>query len=216
MFLACKTTRRHRKEAEAEFNRSLERLRCDSFDLYQLHGITSVEKDVDVAFGQDGVMDLLIEAKKVGRVRYIGFSAHSVEAAMAAMGRYTFDSILFPINFATYYKGNFGPAVIERAQQKGVALLALKALARQKWPHDDPQRDRFRKCWYQPLTDAKEAELGLRWTLSQPVISAVPPAEEPLFWLAVEIASRFTPIAPDEESQLKTLAERLNPIFSVA
>ena len=82
VFLACKTTQREREGAEAELKQSLERLRTDHFDLYQLHGIMSVEKDVDIAFGKGGAMEVFIEAKKSGQVRHIGFSAHSVEAAI--------------------------------------------------------------------------------------------------------------------------------------
>jgi len=212
-FLACKTIKRLRKEAEEEFNRSLERLRTDYFDLYQLHGLADVQKDVETAFAEGGVMELLLEAKKEGRIHYLGFSAHTEEAAVAAMDRYAFDSALFPINFATYYKGNFGPKVIERARKGGVTLLALKALARQKWPSDDPTREKYPKCWYQPLHDPTEADLGLRWSLSQPIAAAVPPGETPLFRLAMDIAARYSPITPEEDDKLKALAQTLDPIF---
>ena len=213
VFLACKTTERQRGPAEVEFRRSLERLRTDHFDLYQVHGIADVVRDVEPAFGKGGVMELLIEAKKQGRVRYLGFSAHSAEAALAAMDRYAFDSVLFPINFAAYYKGRFGAEVIERAQRQGTARLALKAMARQKWPESDPQRRQYAKCWYQPLTDPVEAELGLRWTLSQPVTAAIAPGEASLFRMALDIASRFSPVTPEETAKLKALAETLDPVF---
>ena len=86
----------------------------------------------------------------------------------------------------------------------------------QKWPEGDPQRKIFSKCWYQPLSDRHEAELGLRFTLSQPVTSALPPGDESLFRLALDLAMNFKPIKPDEEKQLQTLASKLNPIFEVA
>jgi len=113
-FLACKTAKRQRAAAEAEFKRSFELLRTDWFDLYQLHSISDVAKDVDAVFVSGGVMDMLIDAKKSGRVRHLGFSAHSIEAAVAALDRYEFDSVLFPVNFATYYEGNFGPQIMPR------------------------------------------------------------------------------------------------------
>ena len=43
-------------------------------------------------------MEVFIEAKKAGVIRHIGFSAHSEEAALAAMERYNFDSAMFPVN----------------------------------------------------------------------------------------------------------------------
>ena len=115
-------------------------------------------------------METFIEARKSGQVRHLGFSAHSVKAALAALDRFEFDSILFPVNFATYEKGAFGPQIMEAARAKGVARLALKAMARQNWPEgSDEERKKYPKCWYQPLTDPHEAELALRFTLSQPL-----------------------------------------------
>ena len=216
VFLACKTTERNRDGAAAELKRSLERLRTDHLDLYQVHGITDVAKDVDTIFAPGGAMEVFLEAKKSGQVRHLGFSAHSAEAALAAMDRYDFDSVLFPVNFACWLNGNFGPAILERARAKGVARLALKGLARQRWPEKDPQKAKYSACWYQPLSDPHEAELGLRFTLSQPVTAAIPPGEESLFRLALDIASKFRPITEPELAELKTLAAGLNPIFHAA
>ena len=213
VFLACKTTERTREGAAAELRRSLERLRTDHLDLYQLHGITDVAKDVDVAFGKGGAMEVFIEAKRSGQVRHLGFSAHSIAAAFAAMDRYDFDSILFPINFATFYKGNFGPTVVEKAKAKGMTVLALKALARQRWPKDDPNQKKYPKCWYQPLIDPREAELGLRFTLSQPVTAAIPPGEETIFRMALDFATNFRSITESETAELQKLAATLDPIF---
>jgi aryl-alcohol dehydrogenase-like predicted oxidoreductase len=213
VFLACKTGQRKREGAAAELKESLKRLRTDYFDLYQLHAITDVKKDVDTVFAKGGTMEIFIEARKQGRIRYLGFSAHSEEAALAAMERFDFDSILFPINFATFYKGNFGPKVIAAAKSKGVARLALKSLARQRWPQGDLSRKKYPKCWYQPLTEREEARLGLYFTLSQPVTAAIPPGEESLFRMAVDLAMTLKPISTNDLEKVKQMAESLNPIF---
>ena len=213
VFLACKTVQRKREGAATELKESLKRLRTDHFDLYQLHAITDVKKDVDTVFAKGGAMEVFIEARKQGQIRYLGFSAHSEEAALAAMERFDFDSILFPINFATYYKGNFGHKVIATAKSKGVARLALKSLARQRWPKDDPSRKEYPKCWYQPLTEREEARLGLYFTLSQSVTAAIPPGEESLFRMAVDLAMNLKPISIDDFEKVKQMAESLNPIF---
>jgi aryl-alcohol dehydrogenase-like predicted oxidoreductase len=213
VFLACKTTQRRREGASEELKQSLKRLRTDYFDLYQLHAITDVKKDVDTAFAKGGAMEVFIEAKKQGQVRYLGFSAHSEQAALAAMDRYDFDSILFPVNFATFYEGSFGPKVITAAHSKGLAILALKALARQRWPQNDPSRKEYPKCWYQPLTEWKEVRLGLSFTLSQPVTAIIPPGEESLFRMALDLAMDFKPISTQDLEKAKHMAESLNPIF---
>ena len=66
VFLAGKTLERTRAGAAAELKRTLERLRTDHLDLYQLHALTDLEKDVDAAFGKDGALETFIEAKKAG------------------------------------------------------------------------------------------------------------------------------------------------------
>jgi aryl-alcohol dehydrogenase-like predicted oxidoreductase len=213
VFLACKTTERGRAAAEKEFNGSLERLKTDYFDLYQLHAITDVAKDVDAAFAADGVMRFLIEAKKAGRVRHLGFSAHSVAAAEEAMERYEFDSILFPVNFAMWHQGHFGPQVLEKAKAKGLSILALKAMARQKWPDNDPAKKRYSKCWYQPLTDEREALMGMAFALDQGITALLPPGEESLYRMALDLAMKVEPLSAEQHREAATLAKGLKPLF---
>ena len=129
------------------------------------------------------------------------------------MDRFDFDSILFPINFATFYAADFGPRVIEAAKSKGVARLALKAMARQRWSKGDPARQLYRKCWYEPLTKRQEAKLGLYFTLSQSVTAAIPPGDESLFRLALDLAMDFRPVSRREKETLRKMAASLNPIF---
>ena len=212
-FLACKTNKRDRAAAEVEFARSLELLRTERFDLFQLHHITSVEKDVDAAFAEGGVMEMIEEKKKSGQIRFVGFSAHSTEAALAAMERYDFDSAMFPVSFACWLKGGFGPEIVKKAREKGVARIALKALCRQRLPGNHPDRKKYPKAWYQLIIDREEADRALRWTLSQPVTAAIPPGTESVYQLALELGLSYTPIKPEEEASLRQLAEGLAPVF---
>jgi aryl-alcohol dehydrogenase-like predicted oxidoreductase len=213
VFLACKTAVRTKAGAAAELQRSLARLRTDYVDLYQLHAVTDVAKDIDAVFAKGGAMEALVEAKNSGQIRHLGFSAHSVAAAFAAMDRFAFDSILFPVNFATYETGHFGPQIMEKALAGGLARLALKMLALQKWPANSPDRKRYSKCWYQPITDPHVAELALRFTLGQPVTAALPPGEESLFRIALDMATRFRPLTEPEAKELQAQAASLDPVF---
>ena len=96
-YLACKTTQRLREGAEKEFEKSLELLHTDYFDVYQLHSISKPE-DVEQIFGPNGIMEMIEKEKQRGRIRKVGFSAHSQEQAIRAMSMYDFDSIMFPTN----------------------------------------------------------------------------------------------------------------------
>ncbi len=213
IFLACKTLKRTKKEALQELHNSLKRLKTDHVDLYQFHAISKME-DVEKIFGPGGAMEAFLEAKEKGLIRFIGFSAHSVKAALAAMDRFRFDSVLFPINFTLYFKENFGPQVIRKAQEKGTAVLAIKALAKGRWPKG-ANRKAFPKCWYQPVSDPEQASMALRFTLSQPVTAAIPPGDERLFQLALKIALDYKPIRPAEIGKLRKIAQTAEPIFKL-
>ena len=112
VFLACKTGQRGGAEAEKELENSLKLMQTDHFDLYQLHAITKVAEDVERVFQPGGVMERLVKAREAGKIRFLGFSAHSEEAARAAMERFAFDTILFPFNFSTWVNGRFGPGCL--------------------------------------------------------------------------------------------------------
>lgn len=213
VFLACKTVQRQKEGAAAELKQSLERLRTDHFDLYQLHGLTQRE-DLETALGPAGAMEAFLEAREKGQIRFIGFSAHSAEVALEAMDRFDFDTVLFPINFVTTYQANFGPQVIQKAKEKGMGRLALKAMARQPWPEGAERV--YPKCWYQPTSDPQEAALALRFTLSEPITAAIPPGDERLFRLALDLALDFQPLSDPERETVRQLAAQLKPIFQLA
>ena len=210
VFLACKTGERKKEGARKELEQSLKKLETDHFDLYQLHGVISL-KDVETIFGKGGAMETFLEARDEGKVRYLGFSAHSVEAAMALMDGFDFDSILFPFNFATWYAGNFGPQVMEKAKEKEMGILALKAMAWRPWEEGDEKTNS--KLWYKPLPNEEEADRGLRFALSHPVTSAIPPGHEDLFSMALRLATDFKPMDKKEIKAIKEKAMKTNPLF---
>lgn len=211
VFLACKTTMRTRDDARKELEQSLRNLRTDHFDLYQCHAVTTL-KDVDTIHGPGGALETFLEARKEGKIRFIGFSAHSVEAALAMMDRFDFDTILFPVNFATWHSGNFGPQVLARAQEKKMGILALKAMAKGPWPKG-ADRTKYPKCWYEPLATPEEIRMGLRFTLSHPVTAAVPPGDESLFRIALSLKDKITPLKNSEILAIKEKGLAQSPLF---
>lgn len=210
VFLACKTTERKKEGARKELEQSLKRLRTDHFDLYQLHAVTKIE-DVDTIFSKGGAMETFLAARKEGKVRFIGFSAHSVEAAMALMDRFDFDTLLFPINFATWYAGNFGPQVLAKAKEKEMGILALKSMARRPWP--EGAKRTVPKAWYEPLDTPDEMKMGMRFTLSHPVTAAIPPGDENLFKMALGLATKFKPLKQSEVEEIKKKGLTETPLF---
>lgn len=211
VFLACKTQRRDRQGAEEELARSLERLRTDHFDLYQFHAVTSLQ-EVEQITGPGGALEAVLAAREAGKVRYIGFSAHSEAAALILLDRFAFDSILYPVNWVLWHQGNFGPAVVHKAQEMGVGILALKALAKQALKPGEAKT--WPKCWYAPADDTEEARMGLRFTLSRPVTAAVSPSHAELLWWACDATQGLRPLSDDEEAELAQRSEGLTPLFT--
>jgi len=210
VFLACKTTMRTKNEAIEELQRSLRRLRTDHFDLYQLHGVKTLE-EVETIFGAGGAMETLLEAREKGWARFLGFSAHTEEAAVALMERFPFDSVLFPFNWVCWHQGSFGSRVLEKAQEKGVGLLALKALAKRALTAGEQKQ--WPKCWYAPVDGPEEASLALRFVLSKPITACTSPSHSELLWWACDAADQFKPLSEEEAAQIAARSEGLEPIF---
>ena len=177
VFLACKQEDWTKDGSAKLLDESLRLLRTDHVDLYQFHALSKMS-DLEQIFGPHGAMETYEAAKKAGKLRFLGFSAHSVEVALSAMDRYPFDTILFPLNFVLYSQANFGPQVLRKARQKEMGILALKGMAKTTWPASEKSGHPHPKCWYEPAAFPEEAALGLRWTLSQPVTAAIPPGDE--------------------------------------
>jgi|TARA_B100001146_G_C16177025_1_gene432832 predicted aldo/keto reductase-like oxidoreductase len=212
VFLACKTNNRDARSVQAELEASLRLLRTDHFDLYQLHAM-STERDLEIATGPGGALEVFLRARDAGKVRYLGFSAHSAEVAIELMNRFDFDSVLFPVNFTTWYESGFGPQIMAEAEQRGIYRLALKGVAYHGLADG---QDRVReKCWYAPIEDRELMKLALRWTLSQPVTAAIPPGDPELWQMAVELAHNFTSITSEEEAILKNEAKGKRPLFQL-
>lgn len=210
VFLACKTEKRTADEAWEALQQSLERLHTNRFDLYQLHAVTTME-DVETIMETGGALETFVKARGQGLVRYLGFSAHSEEAALALMDRFDFDTILFPFNWVCWHQGGFGPQVLTRAQEKGMGILALKALAKRKWKEDEERA--WAKAWYSPVDTFEEAALALRFTLSKPVTAAVSPGHpEFLNWMC-DVVDEFEPLSEKEAAELTQCSQGLDPIF---
>ena len=209
-FLACKTTQRDAAGAQNELEDSLKKMQTDHFNLYQLHALSSVD-DVEKVFGPKGAMETFVKAKKEGKVKHLGFSAHSVEAALLAMKNYDFDSILFPINFVCWNAGDFGPQVFAEAEKRGMGILALKSMALTRL--EDGEQKIFKNVWYRPISDETVMKMALKYTLSKNVTAAIPPGQNTLFLKALEFMRDYKPITEQETGKLLALSKETKPVF---
>jgi aryl-alcohol dehydrogenase-like predicted oxidoreductase len=145
-FLACKTDGRLKDDSRADLEQSLKLLKTDHVDLYQFHALTKMT-DLEKVLGPGGAMETMEAAKKEGKIRFIGFSVHSQETAVAALERYNFDTVLFPLNWVLYTQAGFGPQILKKAQDKKTGILCLKSMAKTVWPAEKKQSHPEPKCW---------------------------------------------------------------------
>lgn len=209
-FLACKTQKDDAREGRIELERSLKRLKTDHFDLYQLHCLQR-EDEVKQALGPGGVLEMILKAKEEGKVRHIGFSAHTTEAALAALDGFDFDSCMFPINFVEWFQTGFGREVMAHCAEKGVPVISIKPVSRGLWPKGV---EKSYNWWYRPLEDPAEYRLAMNWVLSLPgMVTTLPTSYFDVFGRTVDAARDHRAIRPEETDQLKELASSCVPIF---
>jgi len=210
IFLSCKTKMRDKDGARKELERSLTRLKTDHFDLYQMHHIRWTQ-EVKQALGPGGAIETFLKAKEEGKIRHIGFSAHTTKGALEMMKGFPFDSVMFPLSYVDFLNWDFGKAVVEEAKARGVAVLAMKAIYAGAWPKGATQT---RKWWYRPLEKDDEIELALRFALSQPnVATTVPVSYLDLLDKCIKGARAYRPITEAEVAKLRELAAGCGSVF---
>ncbi len=209
-FLSCKTKKRDAEGCRKELEHSLEVLKTDHFDLYQMHHLVR-PAEVKQALGPGGAMETILKAKGQGKLKYIGFSAHTTKAALEAMNSFRFDTVMFPINFVEYYTREFGKDVLALAREQGAAVLAIKPLSWGAWPKD---AQKTREWWYRTVETKEDVELAMRFTLSQPgVVAGIPPSYLDLVERAIEGAKAFKPLDEPAVAKLKEMATNRDSIF---
>jgi len=210
IFLSCKTRMRDKAGAREELERSLTRLKTDYFDLYQLHHIRS-EDQVEQALGPDGAIETLLKAKEEGKVRNLGFSAHTRKGALAALRGFDFDTVMLPINFVEDFKIGFSEPVLKLAKKKGAVAIAIKPLSMGAWPEG---AERKRKWWYRTTESQEETNLAMRYALSlDGVITGIPPSFLDLLDKAITACKAYQPISKPELASLKATAESCLSVF---
>jgi len=134
VFLMTKFDGRTKASTTKQIDESLQRLQTDHVDLMQYHENIRME-DPDRFFAPDGPLEALLEAKKAGKIRYIGFTGHKDPAVhlrmleVAAQNKFHFDSAQMPLNILDASFRSFAHQVVPKLVQQGTAVLAMKPLA---------------------------------------------------------------------------------------
>jgi predicted aldo/keto reductase-like oxidoreductase len=132
-FLMTKIDGQTKKAATTQLEESLRRLQTDHIDLLQFHEVIRAT-DPERIFGPGGGMEAVLEAKKAGKVRYIGFTGHKspdIHLKMletAAAHKFHFDSVQMPLNAMDAHFESFGKKVLPVLVKNEIGVLGMKPM----------------------------------------------------------------------------------------
>ncbi|MGA8437885.1 MAG: aldo/keto reductase [Candidatus Sulfotelmatobacter sp.] len=132
-FLMTKIDGRNKATAEKQINDSLQRLQTDHVDLLQFHEVIR-DTDPDRIFAAGGALEAVLEAKKTGKVRYIGFTGHKSPdihlkmLATASAHQFTFDTVQMPLNVMDHHFDSFEAKVLPVLQKQNIGVLGMKPM----------------------------------------------------------------------------------------
>lgn len=181
--LATKCHLRNQSEAALLIDKSLENLGTDWVDILFLHGVSTFE-EMETVLSSQGSLRAAEEARKAGKIRFIGITGHCPEVLVEALKRYSFDVVMEYFNY--FDRFNF-PLVEEEilplAQKQNMGIIGMKPLA-----------DGF--LW-------QSAELAFRYAWSLPLATVVS-GMNTLGMARKDIAGAesFQPLTPDEKDKL--------------
>lgn len=186
---------RDKRVAMQQLEESLRRLRTDYLDLWQIHEVV-YEDDPDRHFVSGGAAEALLEAKRQGKARFIGFTGHkhpAIHLKMLAQG-FPFDSCQMPLNVFDGTYRSFEQDVLPVLNQRGIAPLGMKSLSGNAEPIK------------QGIVTAEEA---IRYVLSLPIASLVSGIDSrQVLQQNLDIARRFTPMTAADMQALRTRVAR--------
>jgi aryl-alcohol dehydrogenase-like predicted oxidoreductase len=212
LFVACKTLRHNADGVRSQLEVSLERLGCDSFDLYQLHAVT----DLSELDRRADAVQAILRAREEGLCRFIGITGHNLTTAatqLEALRRYDLDTVMLPLNPRVMADPGYRDdveALLELAQARDVGVMAIKAGAARPWA----SAERFATTWYEPYTTEEDLRRGISFALSLPGVAACcTPGDLDVLAVALRAASAAKPLDPRERHAASDLVAHEPSIF---
>lgn len=185
---------RDKSVAIQQLEQSLRRLKTDHLDVWQIHEVVYYN-DPDNIFRPDGAIEALEQAKKDGKVRWVGFTGHKDPAIHLKMlsHDFPFDTIQMPLNPFDASFRSFQQRVLPEANRRGLAVLGMKSLG-----------GSGEMVTHGGITP----EEGLRYAMSLPVATTISGVDSlEVLEQNLGIASRFQPMTGEER---KALEERVS------
>jgi aryl-alcohol dehydrogenase-like predicted oxidoreductase len=212
LFVAGKSDRSNPDGVRAHLERTLERLGCDQLDLYQLHGVTSLQ----VLDQRAQAAEVILAARDEGLTRFVGITGHDLgtpKAQLEALRRYDLDTVMFPVYPRVWadpvYRADAEELLAECAA-RDVGVMAIKAAAWRPWG----DREVTATTWYEPRRDPDAIARGVAFALSTPGVHAFcTPGDQTLLPIALDAADALAPLDATSREAAMAVTERDEIIF---
>ncbi len=214
-FLATKTEERTYAGAREHLHRSLDLLRTDRIDLWQMHVLVKPD-EWEIAMGPGGALEAFVEAKEQGLVRFLGVTGHGTitpSIHRRSLERYDFDSVLLPYNFAMMQNPEYAAdfeSLMSLCQARDVAVQTIKAITRGPWG-DKP---RTSATWYEPYTEQQDIDTAVHWVLRRPGIFLNTVGDIHILPRVLDAASRLAQRRGDAEIDMAMAELEAAPLFT--
>lgn len=214
-FLGCKTMERKKEAAKREMHNSLELLETNSFDLYQFHAVNTMA-ELDQITGKEGALECVLDAREEGLLSYIGITGHGLEVPrilLEALKRFTFDTVLFPINFILYFDQKYrqdAKTLLDECVSKNVGVMVIKSIAKGPWG-DKPKKN---STWYEPFIEKEWIQKSVHFALSQPITGICTAADISLLPTILEACESYERMDIGEQQQLISQAGEFEALFT--
>lgn len=216
VFLATKTEERTYKGAKEELYRSLDKLKVDSVDLWQMHVLIDPD-EWKTAMSENGALQAFIEAKEEGLVNFLGVTGHETTAPwmhLKSLEKYPFNSVLLPYNYSMLRNENYRKGFEKLASicnEKNIALQAIKTIA--KGPKQETSGDKF-ATWYEPLSKPEDISFAIHWAMSNEQIFINTAGDIHLLPTILKAVSSFSDKISDEKMKDFVNKKGVTPLFT--
>ncbi len=215
-FIATKTRRRTYQGAWDNLQRSLDRLRVDYVDLWQMHGLTN-PVGWEKAMEPEGTLEAFVEARDKGLVRFLGVTGHGLKAPamhMRSLERFHFDTVLVPHNYSLMQNPRYAAdfeALVTLCRERNVAVQTIKSIARRPW---EGRPKIYNTYFYEPLNTQEAIDKAVHWVLGYPDIFLITAGDMQLLPKILDAANRFEARPSDAEMAAVVAEFAIQPIFA--
>ncbi|MHA2423464.1 MAG: aldo/keto reductase [Candidatus Thorarchaeota archaeon] len=200
-FLATKTRKRTKEGAWDDLQRSLEKMKVDYIDLWQLHGLTN-PSGWDKVMGSGGALEAFIEARDKGLVKFLGVTGHGNHVPRMhkkSLERFNFDSVLLPYNYLLMQNSRYSESfneLVELCQKQSIAIQTIKSVSRKPWGKRSRTHNTY---FYEPLQDQDAIDIAVHWALGFTDSFLITAGDMTILPMMLDAANRYKARPADSE-----------------